>query len=75
MAPHSGRQLGPSNVVVRECLVEWWGWLVVVVGVIVILVGLFIGLQARRRRGGVIVGPASGTGRAASDDPGHEGTP
>ncbi len=56
---------------------EWWGWLIVVVGVIVILVGLFIGLQARRRRGGVIVGPASGTGTGTTgvDDVGPGGTP
>lgn len=54
---------------------EWWGWLIVVVGVIVILLGLFIGLQARRRRGGVIVGPASGTSTTGVDDAGPGSTP
>ncbi|MEO3935299.1 hypothetical protein V3N99_00925 [Dermatophilaceae bacterium Soc4.6] len=52
---------------------EWWGWLIVVVGVIVILVGLFVGLQARRRRGGVIVNPAAGTGSDAGQGPGDAG--
>ena len=55
---------------------EWWGWLIVVVGVLVILLGLFVGLQARRRHGGVIVGPTSGSGTTGSpgaDDSGPGG--
>jgi len=34
--------------------VEWWQWLVLALGVLVLLVVVFGGLQARRRRGGVV---------------------
>lgn len=41
---------------------EWWGWLIVILVVIAVLVGAFIAIQARRRSGGVIIGPDSPDG-------------
>lgn len=37
---------------------QWWGWVIVALVVIALLVGAFIAIQARRRKGGVIVDPA-----------------
>lgn len=37
---------------------SWWVWLVVIVVMAVIAVAGFLAIQARRRRGGVIVDPA-----------------
>ncbi len=44
---------------------QWWGWLIVGVVVVAVLVVGAIAVQARRRRGGVIVdrGRAKGSGR------------
>jgi hypothetical protein len=44
--------------------VQWWQWLVVALVVVAVLGGLFIGIQSRRRRGGVIVRQQSGVGPA-----------
>lgn len=52
---------------------EWWTWLVVVLGVVVLAVALFLGVQARRRRGGVIVDPSSGSGPRRPQGPGSGG--
>jgi len=42
---------------------QWWGWLIVAVVVIAVLAVAFVAIQARRRKGGVIVGkPGSGPG-------------
>ena len=45
---------------------EWWGWLIVAVVAIVVLAVAVLAIQARRRRGGVIV-EAKGSGPASSD--------
>lgn len=33
---------------------EFWQWLVLVVGVLILLLAVFYGIQARRRRGGIV---------------------
>lgn len=37
---------------------DWWVWLIVIAVVAAVLVGGFLSIQVRRRRGGVIVDPA-----------------
>ena len=37
-----------------EFAVQWWQWIVVMLGVLVLLTAVAYGVQARRRRGGVI---------------------
>ncbi|GAA1901617.1 hypothetical protein [Lapillicoccus jejuensis] len=54
---------------------EWWTWLVVVLGVAVLAVALFLGVQARRRRGGVIVDPSGGRKPGGPQGGGPGGTP
>jgi hypothetical protein len=48
---------------------QWWAWLVIALAVIALLVVSVVAVQARRRRGGVIVDPSrrptSQTGHAA----------
>lgn len=39
---------------------DWWGWLIVVLVVLAILVGAVLAVQARRRRGDVIAGSNKG---------------
>ncbi|MEU9731623.1 hypothetical protein [Streptomyces sp. NPDC048002] len=34
---------------------DWWFWLILVVALVAVLAGSFLGVQARRRSGGVIV--------------------
>jgi hypothetical protein len=34
--------------------VEWWQWLVLALGVLLLLVVVFGGIQARRRSGGIL---------------------
>ncbi|SHH63499.1 hypothetical protein SAMN05443575_4229 [Jatrophihabitans endophyticus] len=41
---------------------SWLVWLIVIVAVVVVLTIGFIALQARRRRGGVIVDPTRSRG-------------
>jgi hypothetical protein len=47
---------------------QWWAWLVVALAVIALSVVAVLAVQARRRRGGVIVDPSrrrtSQTGRS-----------
>ncbi|MBW1604502.1 hypothetical protein JJV70_20825 [Streptomyces sp. JJ66] len=38
----------------RRCAVDWWVWLLVAVAVVIVLTGLTLWVQARRRGGGVI---------------------
>lgn len=38
---------------------NWWQWLLLVVVIVLALVGVFAAIQASRRKGGVIVDPAS----------------
>ncbi|HET7475990.1 MAG TPA: hypothetical protein VFJ97_08200 [Dermatophilaceae bacterium] len=33
---------------------QWWGWLLVAVAVLVVVGAMVAGIQARRRRGGVV---------------------
>lgn len=33
---------------------DWWLWIIIVLAVLVLAVAGFLGVQARRRRGGVI---------------------
>lgn len=35
---------------------EWWGWLLVVLAVLVLLFVATLAVQARRRSGGIVVG-------------------
>lgn len=47
---------------------QWWGWLLVALGVLVLLGAMTVGIQARRRGGGVIsagrrAGRGGGPGR------------
>lgn len=37
---------------------QWWGWVIVAVAVIIVLVSVTLAVQARRRRGGVIIDPS-----------------
>jgi hypothetical protein len=34
--------------------VEWWQWLVLILGVLLLLTAVFYGIQARRRQGGIV---------------------
>ena len=36
---------------------DWWVWVIIVVVVLAILAGAVLAIQARRRKGGVIVDP------------------
>ena len=36
---------------------SWWLWLVLALVVVIVAVGVLLAVQARRRRGGVIVDP------------------
>jgi len=46
--------------------VQWWGWLIVAVAVLLVLLVAFLAVQARRRSGGVITVSADRkTGRAS----------
>jgi len=40
---------------------EWWGWLIVAVVVIAVLAVAVVAIQAKRRKGGVIVGSPGST--------------
>jgi hypothetical protein len=42
--------------------VEFWQWLVLVLGVLILLTAVLYGVQARRRRGGVIAQRSRNTG-------------
>lgn len=44
---------------------QWWGWVIIVLALLGLLAVLVLAVQARRRKGGVIVG---GPGDAASND-------
>jgi hypothetical protein len=48
--------------------VEWWQWLVLVLGVLLLLSVVFYGIQARRRHGG-IVAQRSRAGRRGGGTP------
>jgi hypothetical protein len=37
---------------------SWWVWLIIIVVIVAVLAWSLIAIQARRRRGGVIVDPA-----------------
>lgn len=37
---------------------EWWGWLIVALVLVAVLATAVFAVQARRRRGGVIVAPS-----------------
>ena len=42
---------------------DWWGWVIIALVVLALLAALVLGVQARRRRGGVIIGkPSEATG-------------
>lgn len=41
---------------------DWWVWVVIVAVVIAVLVAIVGAIQARRRKGGVIVDPAQSPG-------------
>ncbi|MCC3654220.1 hypothetical protein LIX60_22700 [Streptomyces sp. S07_1.15] len=46
---------------------DWWLWLVIAGAVAVVVIGAMLGIQARRRSGGVIAvrrGRAGGKGRS-----------
>lgn len=47
---------------------QWWGWVIVAVAVIVVIVGVTLAVQARRRRGGVIINPDGQDGSALGSD-------
>lgn len=51
---------------------DWWGWAIIALVVLALLVALVLGVQARRRRGGVIVG---GPGEAVDDAPASGSAP
>jgi hypothetical protein len=34
---------------------QWWGWLILVLVVIAVIVGAVLAIQAKRRAGGVII--------------------
>lgn len=38
---------------------QWWGWVIVALVVVGIVLGLALWVQARRRRGGVIIAPST----------------
>jgi hypothetical protein len=40
----------------------WWAWVLIVLVVIALSVGGFLAVQARRRRGGVIIDPGDRPG-------------
>ncbi|MDF9813723.1 hypothetical protein [Streptomyces sp. SPB162] len=44
---------------------DWWIWIVIVVAVLAVLVGSAVGVQARRRSGGVIAVRRGAIGRRA----------
>ncbi|MEO6414029.1 MAG: hypothetical protein ABIO48_15685 [Pedococcus sp.] len=37
---------------------SWWVWVILIVAIALVLVASFLWIQARRRRGGVIIDPA-----------------
>jgi uncharacterized membrane protein len=39
---------------------QWWGWVILVLAVLVVLFVAFLTIQARRRSGGVIAGGRRG---------------
>lgn len=41
---------------------DWWLWLIIIVVVAVAVLGAVLSMQARAKRGGVIVDPKSGPG-------------
>ncbi|MGA8846230.1 MAG: hypothetical protein WB471_06410 [Nocardioides sp.] len=53
-------------------VMDWWGWAIIALVVLALLVALVLGVQARRRRGGVIVG---GPGEAVDDAPASGSAP
>ena len=42
--------------------VEWWQWVVLVLGLLVLLTAVFYGVQARRRKGGIVAQRSRGGG-------------
>lgn len=45
---------------------SWWVWVLLVLVLVAVSVGGFLVVQARRRRGGVIIDPGDRSGRGGS---------
>jgi hypothetical protein len=43
--------------------VEFWQWLVLVLGLLLLLTAVFYGIQGRRRRGGIVAQRSKSPGR------------
>ncbi len=54
------------------CVMQWWGWLILVFFVVALAVGAFLAVQARRRSGGVILADPD---TSAGSDNGESGGP
>ncbi|GGF97734.1 hypothetical protein GCM10007304_09580 [Rhodococcoides trifolii] len=52
---------------------EWWGWLILVLVIIAVIVGAVLAIQAKRRSGGVIIADTSNVEKPGGQAGGRSG--